>query len=281
LPQPHSPVEAVADALATDLREPAGVVRARAEALRYELQERGQVADFMPELSRLLHAADRLDDVRLTLAVLAGSGAAAGAATDVAEVAREVKEALAPMLQRDNVRIELEAPARLQAVGASHNEMRLVLVRLLDAARRAAAAAGRPALVLTSVRREGDGVVLEIADTLPMPAESDPQEQPAWFDPAWSPAERPTLGLALSVSRIIVERRGGRFDVARSAGNGLAVRIVMRAADKVRPITVGSRANESPPAAAVPRPPAPPAGSRPRRALARGWDALTRAGRGR
>ncbi|MFG0317392.1 MAG: ATP-binding protein, partial [Planctomycetota bacterium JB042] len=95
-----------------------------------------------------------------------------------------------------------------------------VVERLLDAAREAAVAAGRTARVLVRVTLQDDRVVVLVRDPLPSPPSEDD-----WFDPAYSPAGRRGLGLALALARAVAERRDGEARAAPSGKQGLAVRI--------------------------------------------------------
>ncbi len=215
----------VAHALAEDLREPTGVVRARSERLRFELRYR-QNGDrtLVPELDRVLTAADRLDDVRLTLAALAGEDAAETHACDVSNVFRELRERLRVPFERDGVALRFEGSRLVRPVAASHNEVRLVLVRLLDAAHKAALGAGRTARVSIRAAPVAAGVVLAIRDQLKSPQLVDPEMA---FHPDYSPPERPALGLALAVAKALVERRRGAVELEIPQRGGIAVRVTL------------------------------------------------------
>ncbi|MBI4878980.1 MAG: HAMP domain-containing histidine kinase [Planctomycetes bacterium] len=221
------PVGAVAGALAADLLEPTGVVRARTENVRFQLREQRELRGLVLDLERVLQAADRLDDARLTLVELARLDPAPEATTDARAVAQSVRDALAREFEREGLRLRIDCPARLPRVVGSHNEVRLILVRLLDAARRAARAGGRAARISARLWREEDRVILCVDD--PFPA-LEPSEE--WFDPAWTWKERPALGLALAVVRTIARRRGGDVSARRRSKGGLSVQVVLRVAGR-------------------------------------------------
>ena len=218
-----SAVESVAGALAADLREQTGVVRARVENVRYQLRERREFKSLVPDLDRVLRAADRLDDARLTLAALAHLDSAPVASAQVAEVAAEVRRALTREYERDGLRLRIEASSRLPVVWASHNEVRLVLVRLLDLARRSALASGRASRIMARFLSDDQGVVLIVDDPFPVPGEPE-----RWFDPSFSPKERPALGLALAVARAVTDRRGGQVTAELRPKGGLSVRVLFQ-----------------------------------------------------
>lgn len=219
--------ESVAAALAGDLREPTGVVRARAENLRYQLKEKREFRGLLPDLERVLRAAARLDDARLTLAALAHIDAVPPAATSVAQVADEVGDTLSREFERDGLRLRIDVSPRLPAVACSHNEIRLVLMRLLDSARRAALAAGRSSRIEVRFSRQYDEVILSVADPFPVPVEGE-----EWLLPDYSPRERPALGLALAVVQALAERRGGWVEAERRARGGLLVRVGFPVAER-------------------------------------------------
>ncbi|MFH0945452.1 MAG: hypothetical protein V2A76_09680 [Planctomycetota bacterium] len=216
-------VESVASALASDLREPTGVVRARAENVRFHLRERSDLQGLVPDLDRVLRAVDRLDDTRLTLAALARLESSDPVSTSVSQVAAEVRKALVREYERDGLRLRIEAPSRLPQVAASHNEVRLVLVRLLDSSRRSARASRRSSRILARFLQEGGNLALIVDDPFPVPGEED-----SWFDPSFSPKERPAMGLALAVARAVAERRGGGVTAERGQKGGLSVKVLLR-----------------------------------------------------
>ena len=222
-------VQSVAGALATDLREPTGVIRARAENVRFHLRERRELKGLLPDLDRMLRAVDRLDDARLTLAALARVESANQAATSVSQVAADVRKALVRDYERDGLRLRIEAAARLPLVAASHNEVRLVLVRLLDMCRRSARVNHRSSKILARFLPEGQGLALIVDDPFPVPSDEE-----SWFDPSFSPKERPAMGLALAVARTVAERRGGGVTAERRPKGGLSVKVLLRFADTAR-----------------------------------------------
>ena len=218
-----SAVEMVAGALASDLSEPTGVVRARAENVRFQLRERSDLKSLVPDLDRVLRAVDRLDDARLTLAALARLDSAPSASAQVGKVAAEVRRALVREYERDGLRLKIEASPRLPEVRASHNEVRLVLVRLLDLSRRSAVACGRASRILARFLPDEQGLALIVDDPFPVPGDEE-----RWFDPSFSPKERPALGLALAVARAVTDRRGGSVSAERRQKGGLSVKVVFQ-----------------------------------------------------
>lgn len=214
----HS-LAAIAAQLSHELRDPAAMIRARAESLRYELRDRSRRDDLLPEIERLLRSADRLEDVRLTLATLGGAHASATAVSDPRALLDEVRDAFAAEFERDGVRLRFEAPRVLPAVGLTHNELRLVLVRWLDAGRRAAIAHGRNARIVARFSVSDGGVVLEVEDALPIGFAPGCD-----LPPDHEVERRPGLGLALAVARLLLVPRGGACQTELRRGGGLVLR---------------------------------------------------------
>lgn len=213
-------LEVVARSLAAELLEPAGMVRARAENLRYELAEHDNATHLLADVDRMLWAADRLEDVRLTLSALAGDRATSAASTDVRSVAREVKDALMSAFERDGVRLRMEAPRGLPLVHASHNEVRLTVARLLQVARLAASAQLRTIRLSARFAAADRGVALCVDDPLPPPDLTDDL-----FDPARELKRRPSLCVALATVRSVVESRSGTVSLERSPRDGLRIKV--------------------------------------------------------
>jgi signal transduction histidine kinase len=210
---------AIATQISHELRDPAGMIRARAESLRYELRDRSRRDDLLPEIERLLRSADRLEDVRLTLATLGGALRSTREDCDPRSLFDEVRNAFQTEFERDGVRLRFDAPRTLPAVGLTHNELRLVIVRWIEAGRRAALAHGRNARIVARFSVSEGTVILEVEDALPIAAAPDPAMRPDADDD-----KRPGLGLALAVARLLVEPRGGRCETDLRRGGGLVLR---------------------------------------------------------
>lgn len=228
---PTRPLAAVARAVARELLEPTAAVRARAENLGFHLRERRGLHPLRADVERLLRAADRLDDARLTLAVLAQDLRAEAGACTARDVVEEVRREWGAGLELEGVRLRVHASGRARQAACSHNELRVVVVRLVDAARRAARSRRRSARV--RLRLGGDDPLrLVVEDPFPAPP-GDPDD---WFDPSFSPRGRPSLGLALAVVRAVAERRGGAVRVERGEPSGLRVVVELPVADRREPV---------------------------------------------
>lgn len=210
---------AIAAQISHELRDPAAMIRARAESLRYELRDRTRRDDLLPEIERLLRSADRLEDVRLTLATLGGARGSATSVADPRALLEEIRDAFEGEFERDGVRLRFEAPRALPAVGLTHNELRLILVRWLDASRRAAIAHGRNARIVARFTTAESGVVLEVEDALPLRVAPDCD-----LGPDHEVERRPGLGLAIAVARLLLVPRGGACETELRRGGGLVLR---------------------------------------------------------
>ncbi len=212
-------VAAIARALAGDLDESAAVIRARAERVRDRLEDARAIKELRLELNRLLRAADRLDDVRLSLASLGGIDPRPAGKCAVFAVLKEEVDAIAIDLDRAGVRLTLEGAENAPNVAANHDEVRVILVRLLGAIQLAAAGRGATR-VQVRVETHEESVAVLVRDSLPAPPSQDD-----WFDPTYSPAARPSLGIALAVAKRIAEHRGGWVEARLRDHDGLQVRI--------------------------------------------------------
>lgn len=210
---------AIAAQISHELRDPAAMIRARAESLRYELRDRSRREDLLPEIDRLLRSADRLEDVRLTLATLGGARVSTACTDDPRALLDEIRDAFQNEFERDGIRLRFEAPRVLPPVGLTHNELRLVVVRWLDAGRRAALAHGRNARLVVRFTASEGRVVLEVEDPLPI-ARAPSVEVAADHEEE----RRPGLGLALAVARLLLVPRGGECETELRRGGGLILR---------------------------------------------------------
>jgi NAD(P)-dependent dehydrogenase (short-subunit alcohol dehydrogenase family) len=84
----------IAEALAQELRDPTGTLRAGLERLRFASKSTQEMRDIGAELERLERATDHLDDARLTLAVLAGRDVAAAPGDGGRLVLSDLREAV-------------------------------------------------------------------------------------------------------------------------------------------------------------------------------------------
>ncbi|HFL2189706.1 TPA: sensor histidine kinase [Pseudomonas putida] len=138
-------------------------------------------------------------------------------ALDVAEVAGEAMRLCAWEAARDQVLVELRVSAQLPSVYADRVLLEQVLLNLLrnaiDANRELHG--DQPSRILLGAARDGDGVLVEVADQGPGVA---PERLDEIFTP-FTTSKADGLGLGLSMSRSLIEGFGGSL-WARAGDNG-------------------------------------------------------------
>ncbi|MGM3217067.1 ATP-binding protein [Pseudomonas sp. PhalM4] len=133
------------------------------------------------------------------------------------EVAEEAMRLCAWEAARDQVTVELRMSTQLPLVYADRVLLEQVLLNLLrnaiDANREQQGE--RPSRILLGAGRDGDGVLVEVAD-------QGPGVEPARLDDIFTPfttSKADGLGLGLSMSRSLIEGFGGSL-WARAGDNG-------------------------------------------------------------
>jgi signal transduction histidine kinase len=141
---------------------------------------------------------------------------------------REVRELLAPQLDKSNIRLNLE-PSLPAQIKVDPQQIKQVLINLVQ---NAADSIGHDGLVMLRARpdrkrlaeHETDVVILEVADTgkgIP------PDVQKRLFDPFFTTKESGT-GLGLSIAARIVEKHGGMLQYQTQVNHGTTFGIVLR-----------------------------------------------------
>lgn len=212
-------ISSIASAFVRDLDDSVTVIRGRAERIRDRMGDVRATKELHLELNRVLRATDRLEDVRVSLGALGRIDPRPAGKCTVFSVLKAEIDALDVDLERSGVRLALEGAENAPNVAASHDEVRVILVRLLAAIQAAAAGRGTTRVQIR-VETNDESVAILVRDSLPAPPPED-----EWFDPAYSPAARPSLGFALAVVRRVAERRGGGVEVRRRDHDGLQVRV--------------------------------------------------------
>jgi two-component system sensor histidine kinase TctE len=210
----------VADA-AHQLRTPVAGIRVLAQELDQELRAlpagRGGEEAWRPLLQQLLRSSERLSRLIGQLLSLARSETALSvnaeqASMDIVPLLREATEPLVLQGLREGRSIALDAPDEPVIARAHSLWLGEVMNNLLDNAQRY----GGEHIVLRVRPLEGGGAEVQVEDDGPGVT---PEQLPRLFEPFWR-GERADLrndggtGLGLAIAREIVERLGGRIDVA-------------------------------------------------------------------
>lgn len=157
------------------------------------------------------------------------------------ELVRETIDRAQTRLEGRTISVTLEL-AEAQAVRGDAVELRQVLTNLLHNAIDAMPQGGK--LGVRSGNEEGSAWI-EVADS---GIGMDPETRLRMFDPFFTTKGAAGTGLGLSVSREIVERHGGRFEVVSAPGEGTRIRVWLPSSSEDPP---------SPPQKSVPPSPAP------------------------
>ncbi len=143
-----------------------------------------------------------------------------------AEALERVREVLAAEAARRGVRLEVVDLAGGARLRADPTQLHQALLNLARNALTAAEEGARPPRVRLTALREGDDVLLEVADSGPgVP----PAERPRVFDLFYSTRKGGT-GLGLAIVDRIVKAHGGRVTVRSEPGEGAVFTLALPAA---------------------------------------------------
>ena len=222
-------------ALAADaahaLRTPLAAVTLQAQLARRAAEGPAR-EDALARLEGGVKRASRLVAQLLALARLDPDAAREpAAALDLAKLAREVADDLAPLAAQAQVALRTALPAQVPVVG-HEAALRMAITNLLDNALRYTPAGGEAEL---RVRAEGSFWRLEVADTGPgLPAD----ERERVFDRFYRgrDTQAPGSGLGLAIVREVARLHGGDTFVGDGlGGRGLAVGFRLPAAPAAGP----------------------------------------------
>ena len=209
-------------AVGHDLRTPLTSMRAALEAIQDGIS---------PDPQRYLAAMDRdldfigsmVEDFFLLARIDAGKLDLDAAPVDLAEVADEVVEAMAPVAARRRIRVELKADGRVRVRGGSQELARAVRNLLENAVRHAP----DDSTVRVSVEGDDRAVELRVVDEGPGFAPGLAERAFDLFtrgDPARQRASG-GAGLGLAIARGVIEAHGGRVWVEDGPGGRVALRL--------------------------------------------------------
>jgi signal transduction histidine kinase len=204
-------------AVAHELNQPLAAVLSNAQALR-RLLAREQVAN--PAVGEIVEDIikedKRASEVIQRVGRLVRKDTSDWVPVDLSEMMRDVTRLMVPEASRAGVRLDLDIAADLPATRGDRVQLQQVMLNLVQNAVHAAAASdqGRQVRVATTptdghvevlVRDSGAGIA--------------PDVLPRLFEPFFTTKAK-GLGLGLSISRTIVEQRGGSIAAANATGGG-------------------------------------------------------------
>lgn len=188
------------------------------QGLERDPQARERVGQGLQRISeQATHAAEVIRRLRAFLR----KGPRRLQALDVAEVAGEAMRLCAWEAARDQVQVELRISAQLPSVYADRVLLEQVLLNLLrnaiDANRELHGE--KPSRILLGATRDGEGVLVEVAD-------QGPGVSPECLDEIFTPfttSKADGLGLGLSMSRSLIEGFGGNLWARAGVDGGLVL----------------------------------------------------------
>ncbi|MBK9082563.1 MAG: HAMP domain-containing protein [Rhizobiales bacterium] len=221
----------VSDNIAHDLKTPLTRLRNHAEnALRVGREEK----DYRAALDRMIEEADGL--IRIFNALLMIARAEAGAASaamtrlDAGEIATSVAELYEPVAEEGRLRLDVAAGTGLFLRG-NRELVSQAVANLLDNALKY----GRPAdqadasgEVRVTARRQGEEIVIEVADRGPGVPEQDRERVLGRFVRLEESRTAPGFGLGLSLAAAVAHLHGGRLRLDDNAP-GLRVTLALPA----------------------------------------------------
>ncbi len=214
----------LAAGVAHEIRNPLTAIKARLFTQRKQLTPGSPAAQDAEVISGEIHRLERI--VREFLA-FARPGQPEFTEVTAAALLNSVRELLQPQLDREEIRLTLEAPPAL-TVRADPAQLKQVLINLVQ---NAADASGRNGTLHLRARSATQRlrtalvpvIILEVADSGPgIPAEI----QDRLFDPFFTTKEKGT-GLGLAIALRIVEKHGGALEFQTHPGRGTVFGVVL------------------------------------------------------
>ncbi|MBK8995579.1 MAG: two-component system sensor protein [Myxococcales bacterium] len=243
----------MAAGLAHEVKNPLGAIKGAAQLLNEP--EDGANADPHARefLGIILEEVDRLDRVVGSVLDYARPSKGNPGAVDVNAVVRRTLQVLSSG-QKSEQEVATDLTEDLPLVRADAEQLRQVLMNLVQNALQATAAKGGAVSVSTRMRAGGhgktDSVEIAVRDH---GTGITPQVLKSLFVPFFTTKEKGT-GLGLAISQRLVEEWGGRIEVVSQAGSGSTFSVVLPAGIELVPTPQPSAAagGEGPPGAGTP-----------------------------
>jgi two-component system, NtrC family, sensor kinase len=214
-------------------------VAARAIALGEELDLEHARANLPRLLSRARDGVDRVTRIVHNLRGLARTDTPRKQDAHLPDLVEATLEIIRVRLRRGGIEIEVDHDANPR-LGCVSDQLSQVLLSLLGnalAALEAHPPQGEPPRIRVRTRRQGDDMMIEIADNGPG---LDPEARAQIFDPLITAREADGgPGPGLSLSHNIVAAHGGRMEVDSLTGRGTCFRVFLPLTDAPEPEALG------------------------------------------
>jgi signal transduction histidine kinase len=204
-----------------DLKNPLGAISLSATLLQRDASASGSDdKKTRRQLETIQRSASRMEDLIADLldvgSLQAGRLSIEPRPEDPAELVRDAIESIEPVARAKGIELRAKEAPRDVAVEADRRRMAQVLGNVIGNAVKFCKTGDR---VGVSVRREGNEVVFEVADTGPG-IQTD--EVAHLFEPYWSAARhgKRGTGLGLYIAKGMIEAHGGRIWVESVPGKG-------------------------------------------------------------
>jgi signal transduction histidine kinase len=217
----------MAAGLAHEVKNPLGAIKGAAQLLNDPSDDKKLDAAAREFVGIILEEVDRLDRVVGSVLDYARPAAGAPGPIDVNGVIRRTAVVLGPA-RGDSIEFKLELAAELPKVRADAEQLRQVLMNLIQNAIQAMAGRGEVKIrsFERSAQRGGSFVAIAISDQGPGIA---PAIRKSLFVPFFTTKGKGT-GLGLAISGRVVQEMGGRIDVQSDPGMGATFTVLLPAA---------------------------------------------------
>jgi two-component system sensor histidine kinase BaeS len=202
--------------VAHELRTPLSVIRAQAEGIADGVYP-GDPTHLAPILKATETMERLVEDLRTLALAEAGALRIAQERVDMADVLTEVTDSHRPAAEEAGVALSAEAEPAV--VTGDATRLRSVVDNLVTNALRHTSAGGS---VQVRGRREGDSVMVEVADT---GSGIPPEQLPHVFERFTKGPDSPGSGLGLAIAQGIVQAHGGELTVESEVGRGSTFRV--------------------------------------------------------
>ncbi len=212
----------LAAGVAHEINNPVGVIKNRVEILRYRIADGNDIDSLQRELDVIDKHSQRIGNITQGLLTFAKETPFELRPTAVNALVREAADLVRVPFKAAELGLSLALDGVDPKVLGSANHLLQVLINVLLNAKDASPKGSQ---VKIRTRRDGGVVRVEIVDQGTGIA---PENQAKIFDPFFTTKDVDKgTGLGLAISHGIVERHGGRIEVASELGHGATFSIVL------------------------------------------------------